>query len=74
MRKKILSQKVPITFTRSKKKRPVTELINEVKAFIASAPSINPLTGMVAKLCHPRVRIFEKSLQPRCSSYAVQKL
>ena len=41
VRKKILNQKVPITFTRSKKKRPVTELINEVKAFIASAPSIN---------------------------------
>ena len=27
--------------------------------------SFNPLTGMVAEICHPRVRIFQKPLQPR---------
>ena len=32
--------------------------------------NLNPLTGMVAEICHPRVRIFEKLLQPRFSSYA----
>ena len=34
---------------------------------------LKPLTGMVAEICHPWVRIFEKSLQPRCSSYALFK-
>ena len=33
----------------------------------------NPLTGMVAEICHHRVPIFEKSLQPRSSSYALFK-
>ena len=35
VRKKVLNQKIPITFTHLRKKRPLPELIREVKEFIA---------------------------------------
>ena len=37
VRKKVVNQKVPITFTHLRKKRPLPELIREVKEFIASS-------------------------------------
>ena len=36
VRKKVMNQKVPITFTHLRKKRPLPELIKEVKEFIAA--------------------------------------
>ena len=38
VRKKVMNQKVPITFTHLRKKRPLPELIKEVKEFIAANP------------------------------------
>ena len=65
IRKKVLKQNINITFTKARKQRPLTDIINDLKKFITEYPAHDPLPATPMPTDHDPFSLVGKEIQHR---------